>query len=194
MRTLMNQRFGRAAAWAALLILFFLPPASAREPTAPAVSPNDAGTVMLLKDGEYLPALLAAIDGARVEIVLSAFFFRTTDEGDRLPDLVLRALGAAAGRGVAVTVILERGPEGDTVSLDNAVTAQRLRSGGIRVCPDDPQRTTHAKIVVIDRRLLFVGSHNLTQSALKHNREVSVWIDSPALAGELLHYLRGLCP
>ena len=59
---------------------------------------------------------------------------------------------------------------------------------------DAPDRTTHAKLVVIDRRYLFVGSHNLTQSALKYNHEVSVRIDSPPLAEEALAYLKSLCP
>jgi phosphatidylserine/phosphatidylglycerophosphate/cardiolipin synthase-like enzyme len=194
MPILMNRAIGRAAAWAALLFFLLAPSvASAREPRAPAPFLADAGAVILLRDGEYLPALLGAIGRARSEIVLSAFFFRTTDAGERLPDAVLRALLAAAGRGVLVTVILERGPEGDTVSRDNAATAQRLRGVAIGVCFDDPERTTHAKLAVVDGRFVFVGSHNLTQSALKYNREVSVRIDSPLLAGEALRYLRGLC-
>ena len=59
---------------------------------------------------------------------------------------------------------------------------------------DGPDRTTHAKMVIIDRRYLFIGSHNLTQSALKYNHEVSVRIDSPLLAEEALRYMKSLCP
>jgi phosphatidylserine/phosphatidylglycerophosphate/cardiolipin synthase-like enzyme len=192
MPTQRDHRCRRAAALAALLI-FLVPPAAAQERAAPLSPPETAG-VRLLKDGDYLPALLAAVGEARSEIVLSAFFFRTAGRPQGLPGRVLAALEAAAGRGVRVTAILERGPEGDTVSRDNAATAERLRSGGIRVCLDDPERTTHAKLVVIDGRLLFVGSHNLTESALKYNREVSVRIDSPPLAAEALRYLGELCP
>jgi phosphatidylserine/phosphatidylglycerophosphate/cardiolipin synthase-like enzyme len=177
----------------AALLIFLAPPAAAQDRMV-SLSPPETAGVRLLKDGDYLPALLEAVGQARSAIVLSAFFFRTTGTPPGLPDRVLAAFEAAAGRGVQVTAILERGPEGDNVSRDNAATAERLRSDGIRVCLDAPERTTHAKLVVIDGRLLFVGSHNLTQSALKYNREVSVRIDSPRLAAEALRYLGELCP
>lgn len=194
MPTLMNQRTWRAVVGAVLLFFPILPAASARESIARTAPAAEAGAVTLLRDGDYLPALLKAIDGAGAEIVLSAFFFRTGGTLEGLPERVLAALGAAAERGVQVTAILERGPDGDNVSRDNTATALRLQGAGIRVCFDSPERTTHAKVVVIDGRFLFVGSHNLTQSALRYNREVSVRIESPALATELLRYLRGLCP
>ncbi|MBU4177899.1 MAG: phospholipase, partial [Proteobacteria bacterium] len=46
-----------------------------------------------------------------------------------------------------------------------------------------------AKLAVIDRRYCLVGSHNLTQSALKHNHELSLLLDNPQLAEEILAYL-----
>jgi phosphatidylserine/phosphatidylglycerophosphate/cardiolipin synthase-like enzyme len=81
---------------------------------------------------------------------------------------------------------------GDLVKT-NSETARRLVDAGIKVCPDPRQKVTHAKLVVIDRRYLFIGSHNLTQSALKYNHETSVWIDSSSLAAEALDYLDSLC-
>jgi phosphatidylserine/phosphatidylglycerophosphate/cardiolipin synthase-like enzyme len=183
------------APWAALL-LFIAPAASAqtRQAKDPGVtSPSGCGA-QLLRDGDYFPALLEAIDRARGEIVLSAFFFKTNGFAENRPDRVLERLREAVRRGVTVEAVIERGQEGDNVSKDNADTAKRLKQSGIRVCFDSPDRTTHAKLVAIDRRTLFIGSHNLTQSALKYNREVSVRIDSPVLAEEALRYLRSLCP
>lgn len=179
------------------LVLLLLAQAGAAAETggkAPGFSMPPAGGARLLTDQEYLPALLDGIAGARREIVLSAFFFRTAGTMDSYPDVVLKQLLAASRRGVGIEAVLERGQEGDNVSRDNAATAARMRDGGIRVCMDAPERTTHAKLIVIDRRYLFVGSHNLTQSALKYNREVSVLIDSPPLAEEAIRYLRSICP
>ena len=184
----------RAMPMVLLLFLFVLPAVAAeRGGKGPVVSPADCG-VRLLADREYLPALLQAIDRARQEIVLSAFFFKTNGFADHQPDQVLAHLQKAAGRGVRVVAVLERGPEGDNVSPENRITAEKMGRSGIFVCFDAPDRTTHAKLVVIDRRVLFVGSHNLTQSALKYNHEVSVRIDSPALAEEALRYLKSICP
>jgi phosphatidylserine/phosphatidylglycerophosphate/cardiolipin synthase-like enzyme len=137
---------------------------------------------------------LEGIRHARQEIALSFFFFKTLGTGNSQPELVLAHLLEAARRGVRIEAVVENGPDGDNVSSDNRETAKRLQKGGIRVCLDAPDRTTHTKLVVIDRRHLFVGSHNLTQSALKYNHEVSVRIDSPPLAEEALAYLKSLCP
>ncbi len=156
--------------------------------------PAAGSDVRLLKDRNYLPALLEGIDQARREIALSVFFFKTNGFKDHQPDRVLSHLREAARRGVKVDVVVEQGQEGDNVSGDNAETAKKLRAAGIAVCMDGPDRTTHAKMVIIDRRYLFVGSHNLTQSALKYNHEVSVRIDSPSLAEEGLRYMKSLCP
>lgn len=183
------------ALWAALLIFLGQPErAAGQETTAPGPVEVAGGEALLLADGDYFEALIAGIDEARREILLSAFYFRTRGSTDYRPDAVLRHLDEAVRRGVRVDAVLERGPEADSVSADNAGTAEKLRTSGIRVCLDTPDRTTHAKVVVIDGRILFVGSHNLTQSALKFNRELSVRIVSPALADQARRYLRTLCP
>jgi phosphatidylserine/phosphatidylglycerophosphate/cardiolipin synthase-like enzyme len=44
--------------------------------------------------------------------------------------------------------------------------------------------------VVIDQRYLLRGSHNFTHSALRHNNEASVLIESPQLARQALAYLQ----
>jgi phosphatidylserine/phosphatidylglycerophosphate/cardiolipin synthase-like enzyme len=181
------------ALWAALLVLLVQPVRAAEQETPPAPASVAGCEVVLLADGEYFGALIDGIDHARREILLTAFFFRTNGSSHR-PDVVLWHLGQAVRRGVRVEAVLERGPEGDNVSGDNAGTAEKLRTAGIRVCMDAPDRTIHAKLVVIDGRTLFVGSHNLTQSALRYNRELSVRIDSPRLAEEASRYMRGLCP
>jgi phosphatidylserine/phosphatidylglycerophosphate/cardiolipin synthase-like enzyme len=183
---------------AALLLISLLSPGAAAaagaereaaDPPARAVA-----EARLLTDGDYVKALLSAIDRARKEIFLSAYLFRTIADARGYPEAVLSRLIAAAGRGVRVEVVLERNQEADPLSRSNAETAARLRKGGIRVCLEAPDRITHTKLVVIDRRYVLIGSHNLTQSALGYNHEASVWIDSERLAEEALRYLYALCP
>ena len=191
----LNRCIRRITPFAVLLILFAQTAVGAdqgirgHDPVPPA-----GCDVRLLKDRDYLPALLKGIDQARRDIALSVFFFKTNGFKNHLPDRVLAHLREAARRGVKVDVVVEQGQEGDNISGDNAETVKQLRAAGIAVCMDGPDRTTHAKMVIIDRRYLFVGSHNLTQSALKYNHEVSVRIDSPSLAEEGLRYMKSLCP
>ena len=45
--------------------------------------------------------------------------------------------------------------------------------------------TMHTKLVVVDNRLLFVGSPNLDPRSIRQNTEIGMVIDSPALAGNI---------
>ena len=96
---------------------------------------------------------------------------------------------AARRRGVDVTVYLEKKRGKDPLMTDNRRTAEALNRGGVKVFFDSPNVTSHAKVVVIDSRFVFLGSHNMTQGALRHNNELSVLIDSHELAAEVRSYL-----
>ncbi len=157
-------------------------------------SPKAVAEARLLPDRDYFAALLDGIDRAGTEIVVSVFLFRTIEDADGYPEAVLKHLRKAVRRGVRVHVILERNRGNDDMNRNHAGTAERLKKAGIQVCLDAPERVTHTKMVVIDGRYLLIGSHNLTQSALKYNHEASVWIDSVPLAEEALRYMKSICP
>ncbi|MEQ8164223.1 MAG: phospholipase D-like domain-containing protein, partial [Smithellaceae bacterium] len=72
---------------------------------------------------------------------------------------------------------------------ENNRTKRFLEEKGVKVYFDSLQKTTHTKLVVIDSRLVLLGSHNLTQSALKYNNEISLLIDRPDLAREARAYM-----
>jgi len=180
-----------------LLVFLFLPQmgGAAQSGDKAAVTPPQAVVeAKLLLDRDYFTALLDGVDRARSEIFLSAYLFRTIENAKGYPEAVLKSLLAAAKRGVRVDVVVERNQGADDLNRNNAETAERLKQGGIRVCMDAPDRVTHTKLVVIDRRYVLIGSHNLTQSALKYNHEASVWIESAPLAEEALRYMKSLCP
>jgi phosphatidylserine/phosphatidylglycerophosphate/cardiolipin synthase-like enzyme len=189
-----NRTIRRMAPLAVLLLLFMHSLAFAEPGTkVPAPAEPESCGAKLLKDQDYFTALLEEIDQARQEIALTVFFFKTNGFGDHRPDRILARLREAVRRGVRVDAVIERGKEKENVSEVNADTARKLRAAGIRVCMDAPERTMHTKMIVIDRRTLFIGSHNLTQSALKYNHEVSIRIESPPLAEEALRYMKSLC-
>jgi phosphatidylserine/phosphatidylglycerophosphate/cardiolipin synthase-like enzyme len=144
----------------------------------------------LLRNQEYAEALLQGIRNARDSVVCSFYLFKITDSRGNLPRRIADELVRARRRGVEVTVILEKGSNArDSLNGENRSTAALLSRGGVKVFFDSPRVTTHNKVVVIDRRYLYLGSHNLTQSALQHNNELSVLIDSPELAAEARAFL-----
>jgi phosphatidylserine/phosphatidylglycerophosphate/cardiolipin synthase-like enzyme len=147
----------------------------------------------LLKNREYFHALSERIREARTQIVMAFFLFKTNGYPSSYPEVILRELGNAARRGVRVVLVLEQDAKPDsTINRDNRRSAEQLKKAGVEIYFDSPKRTTHTKLAVIDGRYTFMGSHNLTQSALKHNNELSVLIDSPAVAEKTQDYIKNL--
>jgi phosphatidylserine/phosphatidylglycerophosphate/cardiolipin synthase-like enzyme len=178
----------------ALFILLASPAAAIRDVAVANRSPVQAPVqARLLLDRDYFDALRDGIADARAEIVVCAYLFKTLEGARGYPESIVKDLAYAVKRGVRVRVVMELSQESGDLVKTNSETARRLVDAGIKVCPDPRQKVTHAKLVVIDRRYLFIGSHNLTQSALKYNHETSVWIDSSSLAAEALDYLDSLC-
>ena len=35
----------------------------------------------------------------------------------------------------------------------------------------------HAKVIIVDHRQVFIGSHNLTTNAIENNREIGIILD-----------------
>lgn len=164
-----------------------------------AVSPElyarsgETEAVTLLKNGDFADQLLKDIRAARRSIRCSYFLFKTGNSRGNLPGRVADELVLAAKRGVQVTVILEQsGDDRDDLNRQNRQTANLLQRGGVRVSFDSPETTTHVKAAVIDNHIVLLGSHNLTQAALRHNNELSLRLDSPALAAEITSYLEQL--
>lgn len=182
---------------AQISIIFLLALALVASPPATvgshAAGKSHQARAALLKDHAYYDALIRGIRKAREQITGCFFIFKVAETGNDLPMTIIRELIAAHKRGVAVSLELEQAATGKgTVYEQNRKAAQLLAAAGIKVRFDAPKTTTHVKAMVIDNRYVYIGSHNLTQSALKYNNELSVMIDSPALAEEVNSYLNSL--
>ena len=150
------------------------------------------GEIRILPDKEYFDALILAIQNAGNRIDMAMFIFKITSFSKNRASQVLKELIAAGKRGVLVRVLLEKSGYDDDLNNENQRVAKKLRRNNIKVAFDSPDITTHTKLVVIDRRYVFIGSHNLTHSALFHNHEFSLLIDNRALARELIDYMERL--
>ncbi|KUH33342.1 phospholipase [Thermococcus celericrescens] len=144
---------------------------------------ENAPPTELLVDDAYYRSLIEDIRGARESVYVTMFLMKydPNDSYDHANDLI-RALVEARKRGVSVHVILENGIE------DNMATYDYLRSNGVDVVFDSPSVTLHTKMVVIDDRVVYIGSHNWSEAALDWNHEVSVRIESQEIAESLLEY------
>jgi Phosphatidylserine/phosphatidylglycerophosphate/cardiolipin synthases and related enzymes len=144
----------------------------------------------ILTNEDYLPALLKCIDEAQNEILISIFSFKIDEHKNSYPDRILSHLAKAVKRGVKVIVVLERTDnKSDELDIQNRQTGKLLEEKDISVYFDSPRKTTHTKLVVIDQRLIFLGSHNFTQSALKYNNEISILLDNSDMAKNARDYI-----
>ena len=144
--------------------------------------------IELLTDEEYYRKVMDAIENAEESIYVMMFLmlYDPNDGFDWANDLI-RALVEAKERGVEVHVVLEDGVDG------NRAAYEYLREHGVDVCFDPPSTTLHAKVVIIDGRVVFMGSHNWSESALYWNHEVSIMLPSQEIATELMRYFEGVC-
>lgn len=145
------------------------------------------GSLQLLPDSEYYTTLTTLIQGASQSIDMAMFLFKAPKNSR--PAHIAEELIKAQGRGVRVRILLENSGYDEKINEANKAVAALLEKNRITVRFDSPERTAHTKMVVIDKRYCLVGSHNLTQSALKYNNELSLLIDSRPLARELLDYM-----
>lgn len=175
----------------AVLLLAFMP-------VNDALAAAYSSRVTLLKNRDFAESLLDGIRSAGKSIHLSFFLFKTTGSRNNVPRQIAEELVRARQRGLDVSVVLERQSgdrspgKQDSLNDDNRHTAALLSRGGVKVYFDSPGVTTHTKVAVIDGRYVYLGSHNLSQSALRHNNELSVLLDSPDLAREVREYIEGL--
>ena len=152
-------------------------------------------SLTILENRDYFPALKDAIDRANKEITLSSYHFKTKGPPGNYPNVILTSLVDAAKRGVKVTILLEQSrDDAENTGKDNRETMGKLRKAGLIVYLDTPEKTTHTKMAVVDGKYTFIGSHNLTQSGLKYNNEISVLMDSPQAAAEAIDYIKSLIP
>lgn len=125
---------------------------------------SDGNTVTPLENGEVaFPAMLEAIDGAKHSVALATYIF----DDDRLGHRFLEALAAAAGRGVAVRVLIDA--VGQRYSRRSMIPL--LRSAGVRAAAFMPVRVprdlasfnlrNHRKLLVIDGDTAFTGGMNI---------------------------------
>ena len=171
-----------------LLIASMIPFVLAAEKSSQR-APDNCPAVILTNEN-FLPALLKSIDEAQNEIFISIFSFKAGEHKNSYPDRIVNHLAKAVKKGVKVYVILEKTQDkSDELNIQNRTTGKLLEEKGINVYFDSPNKTTHTKLIVIDQRLVLLGSHNFTQSALKYNNEISVLLEGPDLANNARNYM-----
>jgi cardiolipin synthase A/B len=133
------------------------------KPAVIRMIPNNQ--ITLLQNGEaYFPAIEAALDRAVHEIYLETYIFENDTTGRRIAEVLRRA----ALRGVKTHVLMDGY---GSINLPKSMI-DSLEAAGVMVLKFRPKtspwtlrrrrlRRLHRKIVVVDRRIAFVGGINI---------------------------------
>ncbi len=142
------------------------PPLQSAPPILNAVQTTPVGTQLIVEPYAHATPFLNAMAAARSSIDVE--MYEITDFQ------VEQALMHAAQRKVLVCVLLDKHPY-DTNPASVAQTVKRLQQGGVQV-RFAPSRFLydHAKTMVVDGKVAFIGSANFTYSGLDTNREYDV--------------------
>jgi phosphatidylserine/phosphatidylglycerophosphate/cardiolipin synthase-like enzyme len=141
--------------------------------------------------GEVLRLLLAQAERSIHVVMYRAS--RYAAHGESLSNAILDDLVAAAGRGLDVRVLLDDCAFYAESREANLEAALYLALHGVEVRFDDPDETTHAKLVVIDGETVLLGSTNWNYYSLEKNNEVDLAvIGFPALAATYEAFFRAL--
>lgn len=148
---------------------------------------------------KYFPAVKEALAKAEKSIKVVMFTIETplAGENSKVSQLI-DAVIQAKNRGVDVEVILDqnvdfvgrRHPSDWEVEIKSTRAYKRLKDAGIKVYYDEPARYAHCKTVIIDKKIVILGSTNWTESAFDNSIETDVLVNSAELADEILKYLK----
>jgi cardiolipin synthase len=108
-------------------------------------------------------------------------------ESEEMDDpAVTRALCGAARRGVHVRVLMTYQP-----ALRAALTYLAVCGAQVRTYSANAALYIHAKLILVDRRTVFIGSQNFSRQSLLYNRELGIVAANPELAAAAEHTFDG---
>ena len=124
------------------------------------------------------------IEQATRSVDIASFYVSASGGGALEP--TLEAVNEAAARGVRVRVLID-----SKLSEQYAPSVGRLQAmHGVRVAVWDAEKVMggvhHAKYMVVDDKVLFVGSQNFDDRSLEHIEELGIGGRCPSLAGALV--------
>ncbi len=160
------------------------------EGESPPPPAADSMTAQVVASGPDVPgdplyeSLLALIFEARERIWIVTPYY--------VPDEMLaRALGLAARRGVDVRLIVPDRSNHLTADLARASYLRDLHNAGGQVLLYRPEMI-HAKVVLFDDQLAVIGSANMDMRSLFLNYEVSLFVWSKSEVERVAAWARGL--
>ena len=141
---------------------------------------------LLVVDNQYLSVAQALVEQATKEICISSFKLEV-NEKPRGKDLkkFFDAIIAKIKSGVKVKVLFNWHDDRRSVPKTNYYASTFLKSQGADVRFLKNNRCVHAKLLMIDKEKILLGSHNLSVRSTQNNFELSYLIPDPETVAQV---------
>jgi len=138
--------------------------------------------IALLTDRDYFGGVHTLLSQANRSIRMVMFDVKYyPDYPESLVNALLSDLESAAGRGVEVRIITDE-------YLTEKPVVRILKENGIDIKFDLKDTTTHSKLIIIDSKIVIVGSTNWGYHSIEKNHEANVIIYSVPIAKQFEGY------
>ncbi len=142
----------------------------------------------------YLPKIMELISGAETSIKIIMYNMTWYSKyPDSASNKIINKLCQAAKRKIEITVILNQDRFKDgKIANENSEAGEILKKSGVNVLYDPVDQITHAKLIIVDDRIVVIGSFNWSYYSIEKNNEVAVVIDSKEIARQYVKYFTNI--
>jgi phosphatidylserine/phosphatidylglycerophosphate/cardiolipin synthase-like enzyme len=163
--------------------------ASAETRSCPDKNCAKDAEIIPISDRGYFPAVHEALQNAKSSIHIVSFELKYYDKySSSQQNQIIEDLIAARKRGVDVKIVVDEYANSDP----NTNGFDYVKSNGIDIKYDSNKTTTHCKLIVIDGKIVVLGSTNFSFYALEKNNEVDVILFSDNTARYFERYFQRL--
>lgn len=142
--------------------------------------------VIPVSDRGYFPQAYEVLKGAKKSIHIATFELKYyTKYPDSMENKIVEELLKAHERGVDVRIVV------DEYSKENNAY-DYLKSKGVRIKYDGNKTTTHAKLIIVDGKVVVLGSTNLSYYGIERNNEVNLIVKDEKTADYFERYFEEL--
>lgn len=151
------------------------------------------GAIQIVPDNLYLKRAVQFLAHAQSEILLTTYKLQISSvPRARSLTVIIHALTRAISQGVKCKIIVHYGPGKKGVPSANLPSMLMLHLKGAQVRYLPISRIVHAKILIVDSRIMMVGSHNWSISSMMDNAELSLMVEDSISISQAKDYFINL--
>lgn len=147
--------------------------------------------VYIMNDRDYFRTAHKVLSNAENRIYIIMYEIMWYNKENSVMQLVY-LIGEKAKNGLDVKIILEYSYYSDSLNENNTKVKKYLESCGAKIKFDSPKITTHCKLVIVDGKIVIIGSTNWSYSAFEKNHECAIAICDKNLAEKYEEYFNNL--